>query len=231
MSYTRRSDEGKHQEVAALMPWFVNGSIQEHDRQRVEEHLLLCSGCREELSRERRLYESMSAEPAVEYMPTASLKRLQARLDGVAEGVPVDAPVADPAAAKAWRPSMPWQSMMAASVAVMAVAVSWLVADRWMQAHGGVSAPNYRTVTNPTPHLPNEVIRAVFSPTITLVEMQAVLDEAGLRIISGPTEAGVYALAANSRRPVSSSLTALRGHAIVRFAESVQPNEGASDTP
>jgi hypothetical protein len=58
-----------------------------------------------------------------------------------------------------------------------------------------------------------------------------VLDEAGLRIISGPTEAGVYALAANSRRPVSSSLAVLRGHAIVRFAESVQPNEGASDTP
>ena len=51
---------------------------------------------------------------------------------------------------------------------------------------------------------PNEVIRAVFSPTITLVELQTMLDEAQLRIVSGPTEAGVYSLAANSRRPVSS---------------------------
>jgi len=38
----------------------------------------------------------------------------------------------------------------------------------------------------------------VFSPTITLVELQAILDEAQLRIISGPTEAGVYSL---RRRP------------------------------
>jgi hypothetical protein len=231
MSDTRPSDERIHREIAALMPWFVNGSIEEHDRQRVEEHILLCGACRDELGRERRVYQGMRAEPAVEYMPAASLKRLQARLDGVTAGTCVDAPAADRAAGSARRPSMPWQHVMAASVAVMAVAVSWLAADRWMQSHGSVSAPNYRTVTSSPAYLPNEVIRAVFSPAITLVEMQAVLDEAGLRIISGPTKAGVYALAANSRRPVSASLAVLRGHASVRFAESVEPDEGAGDTP
>ncbi len=56
--------------------------------------------------------------------------------------------------------------------------------------------PNYYTVTTPIPRAPNEVIRAVFSPHITLVELQAILDEAQLRIVSGPTEAGVYSLAA-----------------------------------
>jgi hypothetical protein len=75
------------------------------------------------------------------------------------------------------------------------------------------------------------VIRAVFLPTITLVELQAILDEAQLRIISGPTEAGVYSLAANSRRPVSTSLALLRGHPKVRFAESTRPSLGPGDTP
>jgi hypothetical protein len=75
------------------------------------------------------------------------------------------------------------------------------------------------------------VIRAVFAPTITLVELQAILDEAQLRIISGPTEAGVYSLAANSGQPVSTSLALLRGHPKVRFAESIQPSLGPGDTP
>jgi hypothetical protein len=64
-----------------------------------------------------------------------------------------------------------------------------------------------------------------------LVELQAVLDEAGLRIVSGPTEAGVYSLAANSGRPVSASLASLRGHAKVRFAESIQPSTGPGHSP
>ena len=80
----------------------------------------------------------------------------------------------------------------------------------------------YRTVTTPAPRAPDEVIRAVFSPAITLVELQAILDEAQLRIISGPTEAGVYSLAANSDRPVTVSLSLLRRHASVRFAESTR---------
>ena len=55
-----------------------------------------------------------------------------------------------------------------------------------------------------------EVIRAVFSPTITLDQLQAILDEAQLKIVSGPTEAGVYSLASSSDLTVRSSLAALR---------------------
>ena len=90
--------------------------------------------------------------------------------------------------------------------------------------------PTYHTVTTSESRAPDEVIRAVFSPSITLVELQTILDEAQLRIISGPTEAGVYSLAANSRRPVSSSLALLRRHAAVRFAESTEPSAKPSQS-
>jgi hypothetical protein len=163
-------------------------------------------------------------------MPAASLKRLQARLDGVDAAASADLPAGAPAAAKQGRRSMPWQGLMAASIAVMAVALGLLAADRWVQFRARVSAPNYYTVTTPAARPPNEVIRAVFSPTITLAELQSILDEAQLRIISGPTEAGVYSLAANSHRPVSSSLALLRAHAKVRFAESSRPSMGPGDT-
>jgi hypothetical protein len=232
MTYSHRSPVAReHQEVSALIPWYVNDSIGEHERQRVDAHLQVCAGCRHDLAQERCVYQGMTVETAVEYMPAASLKRLQARLDGVdaaaAAGVPADMP----AAHEPGRRPMPWQGLMAASIAVMAVALSLLAADRWTQFRTHASTPNYFTVTTPTPRAPGEVIRAVFSPTVTLVELQAILDEAQLRIISGPTEAGVYSLAANSRRPVSSSLTLLRGHVKVRFAEITQPSTGPGDTP
>jgi hypothetical protein len=234
MTFKHRDDALEHMEITALIPWYVNDSIGERERQRVEAHLLVCTHCRDDLALERSVYQGMTAETAVEYMPAASLKRLQARLDGIDSAASVDVPADVPAEAPAEnsrRRSMPWQGLMAASVAVMAVALSLLAADRWMQFRAHTAAPNYYTVTTSAPRAPNEVIRAVFSPTVTLVEVQTMLDEAQLRIISGPTEAGVYSLARTSQRPVSSSLTLLREHAKVRFAESTEPSTGPGDIP
>lgn len=230
MKHMGRIDNARvHDEVTALIPWYLNGSIGEHDRQRLDAHLLLCANCRVALAQERCIYQSVGVEPAVEYMPAASLKRLQARLDAVDAAAPAAAPPEAPAAQIPGRRSMPWQGLMAASIAVMAVALTLLAADRWTQSRA--PAPNYFTVTTAAPRAPGEVIRAVFSPTITLIELQTILDAAQLRIVAGPTEAGIYSLAANSKLPVSSSLASLRGHSKVRFAESTQPGTGSGDTP
>jgi hypothetical protein len=124
-----------------------------------------------------------------------------------------------------FRRRTPRQRAIAASIAVLFLAIGLVSAGGWyrFRAHG--LASNYHTVTTSAPRAPGEVIRAVFSPTIQLAELQAILGEAQLRIVSGPTEAGVYSLASNTDRPVNSSLALLRGHAAVRFAESTQLNE------
>jgi hypothetical protein len=228
MTLGRRSSAAcGQQEISALLPWYVNDTIGEQDRQRVDAHLILCASCRDDLARERLICRSMTVETAVEHMPAASLKRLQARLDGVIAPPADSAPQADPptqVSAAQPRRSAAWQAAMAASIAVAVVALSLLAADRWLQFRARTSAPSYYTVTTSAARAPGDVIRAVFSPTITLAELQAILDETQLRIVSGPTEAGVYSLAAKSRRPVSSSLALLRGNSNVRFAESTQPS-------
>ncbi len=88
------------------------------------------------------------------------------------------------------------------------------------------STADYRTVTTSAAHAPGEVIRAVFSSNVTLEDLQSILDDARLRIVAGPTEAGVYSLARTSLRPVSVSLSLLREHAAVRFAESTDGGLG-----
>jgi hypothetical protein len=225
MTNNRRT-EIEHHEVSALIPWYVNETIGERDRQRVDAHINICVPCRDDLAVQRRLCEAINSQPALDYMPVASLKRLQARLDAL-QGEAASSP---PPAGQPLNSPTPWRGWMAASIAAMAVAVALLAADRWVQFESRLSQPNYRTVTNSVPRPPGEVIRAVFSPTITLVELQTMLDEAQLRIVSGPTEAGVYSLASNATLPASASLALLRQHSTVRFAEgtSPEPDSGSS---
>lgn len=249
MTDSRRiKDPQEHHDVSALLPWYVNDSIDEVQRRRVDAHLEHCAICREDLARDMRVFQGMNVESPIQYMPTASLKRLQARLDGVSAGEGLALNDGDAvsngeavnhgrngAGNRGWRRGA-WLGLMAASVAVIAVALGLLATDRLIHFRVGSSAPNYYTVTDSSPRAPEVVIRAVFAPTITLVELQAMLDEAQLSIVSGPTEAGVYSLAAKSRRPASSSLALLRTHAAVRFAESIQSSweagrAAAGDTP
>jgi predicted anti-sigma-YlaC factor YlaD len=229
-----RNLSGEHEEVFGLFPWYLNGTLAETDRRRVDEHVAVCAACRDQLAREREIYRAMSSESSVEFIP-ASFSRLQARLDALSaeEGASSEPSVRQSAGGSRTpgrRARMLWPRYAAASIAVLALGALGLVsAGRWM--HGGALPSEYRTVTTSAPRPPDEVIRAVFAPAITLVELQAILDEAQLRIVSGPTEAGVYSLAANSDRPVTDSLSLLRRHASVRFAESTRIDPRAAGGP
>jgi anti-sigma factor RsiW len=227
MTHNRRTENSaEHLEVSALLPWYVNETLEERNRQRVDAHVGACADCREDLAAQQRICAAIEAQPAIDYMPVASLKRLQARLDAQAEPA---AALALPQERQTNR--LPWRGWMAASIAVMAVAVALLAADRWAQVEARLIQPDYYTVTKPAPRPQGEVIRAVFSPAITLVELQTILDEAQLRIVSGPTEAGVYSLASNSTLAVRASLALLRQHSTVRFAEGTSPEPESGNTP
>ena len=228
MTHNRRiENSAEHHEVAAQLPWYVNRTLEERDRQRVEAHVAGCGVCREDLAAQQRIYEAIAAQPALDYMPVASLKRLQARLDELQSGsAPAAVPLNEPAANRA-----PWRGWMAASIAAMALVVALLAADRWAQLEVRRAQPNYSTVTRTEPRPQGEVIRAVFSPNITLVELQTLLDEAQLRIVSGPTEAGVYSLASNSTLTVRASLALLRQHPTVRFAEATSGALESGNSP
>ena len=75
MTTIRGNEAPVHPEISSLLPWYVNGSISASERQHVDEHLTLCTHCRDELARERWIYQNMTAENAVEYMPSASLQK------------------------------------------------------------------------------------------------------------------------------------------------------------
>jgi len=233
-NHRRFEDSAEHHEVSALIPWYVNDTLEDHQRDRVDSHVSACALCRNDLDVHKAIFEGIGAQPALDYMPVASLKRLQARLDAVqaqGDAAAQGGDAAQTAPLEPVRGESPWRGWIAASIAAMAVAIGVLATDRWVQFEARGEQANYRTVTSTAPRPRGEVIRAVFSPTITLVQLQSLLDEAQLKIVSGPTEAGVYSLASNSTLTVRSSLALLRQHATVRFAEATSPEPDSGNAP
>jgi anti-sigma factor RsiW len=223
----------EHEDIWNLLPWLVNGRLNEADCRRVEAHLRLCSSCRDEFAAQRRIYQIIAADAAVEQMPTAGLHKLRQRIESYESAGPAHAesdtaPRARPRSpdrATLWR-RLP-RSSIAASVVGIAVALGVSAALLWNQAPHGERA-SYYTVTTAASQPAGAVIRAVFAPTVTLSELQALLDDAHLRIVSGPTEAGVYSLALTGSQPIDWSLRRLRGHDTVRFAETIGPASAAA---
>jgi anti-sigma factor RsiW len=213
----------EHQEIGQLLPWFVNGRLSEADCQRVDAHLRVCEACTDELAAQRRIYGVMSVDAGVERMPVAGLNRLRTRIESLDETAP--APAAPDEAARSEAPAgsrfRQRRGAIAASIAMTAIGA--LAALLWSQHERRIAPANYYTVTTTAPQPADTVIRAVFAPTVTLSELQGLLDDAHLKIVSGPTEAGVYSLAMSGSQSVDWSLQRLRGHEVVRFAESVVP--------
>ena len=213
----------EHQDVGELLPWFVNGRLSEADHQRVDAHLRVCEACRDELAAQRRIYSVMSEDAGVERMPMAGLNRLRRRIDSLEDAGPAAAPEEAARRGAASAGSNWWQRHSAIAASIAMTAVGALAALLWNQHERRIAPADYYTVTTTAPQPANTAIRAVFAPTVTLSELQELLDDAHLKIVSGPTEAGVYSLAMSGSPSADWSLRRLREHEVVRFAESLVP--------
>ena len=126
-----------HREASALIPWLVNGTLREAERQKVDAHVRTCARCREDLAFETSIYQGMAADRGVEYMPAASLNKLQSKVDELETAVaPTTAAGREPA--RGIRHSNRWRVAWAASVvaAVGAIGVFLLRTDARARARG-----------------------------------------------------------------------------------------------
>lgn len=206
-----------HRESWDLIPWIANGSIADADREAVLRHIGECAGCRAELDAQRGLMQAMKARPLlVESMPHGSLQKLRARIDAEPAPARREAPPAT-------RPPR-LTGALAAAVVLQAVLLG-IMSIALFRPPGAAGPAEYRTVSSAQRQAAGAPgVRAVFSPSMTLGELQALLERSRLRIVDGPSPDGVYTLA-----PVSAdddpgqALLTLRAHPAVRFAEPVGP--------
>jgi len=204
----------EHQHVWTQIPWYVNASIGEREHERIDAHMAVCAACRDEVQQQRLIQRAMSGDSGIDHISSGSLNRLRQRLDAIP-----DANAGKPTRHAGARQ----RALLAASVGIIAVAIAVIAAVSNRRQAQSPYPDSFYTVSSPIKRSPEEVIRAVFAPTLTLAKLQNLLDESHLKIIAGPTEAGVYSLASTRTQPVNDALARLRENPAVRFAESTAP--------
>src|SRR4029079_11318408 len=84
-----RQDHGErvHQRIWELLPWYVNGTLSDQDRERVEAHTADCRRCRDEVETCRRTAAAVKSQGEGSPSPhPVQLQRTLARIDELERG-------------------------------------------------------------------------------------------------------------------------------------------------
>lgn len=204
-----------HYQAERLLPWLLNGTLEDGQRELVERHLAACARCREEARNQERLqalYLQLDAEPSA----PPGFERLRRRLPGVEPWGTAWREWRPRAVRAGWRnPVLRWTAAACLLLATVLAVSPWRAAPE--------SAPAFRTlgsVAAPTPV--GEQLVVVFDPGLSEARMRALLRASGARIVDGPSEAGAYVLVLPADRIVAVQ-AGLRDAPGVLLVERLQP--------
>jgi len=209
-----------HRAAEALMPWLLNGTLEPAEHRRLEAHLLDCAACRAELERQRRLAalygQVATAEP--ERAGSAAFARLAARLD--AEGVPRKRRSAS---------AFGWRIVAALQFCVIAALIwtVWALRPDATEPDGRIAA--YRGLGASVSAASGDAL-VFFGAETTNIEIRRTLQQAGARIIDGPTRSGAYVLRFE-RDAIDTAIESLRRDGHVVRVEPLAAANGSSAAP
>ena len=225
-----RSTDRCDDEAARLLPWYVTARLNAEDTQRVTRHLKRCAICRDDVTQERARRALLKSDSALDYAPQPGLAKTLARIGELAREAPLIGPGAAPRA-PAPRHRFSAVHWLAAAAVVQAVALG--VVGTLLLHHSAQleREPRYTTLSAAAaPVAPGSRIRVVFSPSMSVGALHALLAQNAMTVVHGPSDAGAYTLAFTDSRAAAERLnptiTALRRDAHVMFAEPAVLDEG-----
>lgn len=223
-----------HEEVWDLLPWYVNGSLEEGDIHRVEGHLEGCGICREEVRYWRGFAGSLQEEGDLAISADAGLARLRRHLTGSAAaggGAPRPEPASSRHRPRRWLAGLraapgPLRWALAAQLAAILILGGLLVGVRGgpepagAEAAPSAAAGEFRTLSDiPVPAAAGTgLLRVVFTDHAREREIRGALIAVGGRIVDGPSPTGVYTVAVDEAGG-GTAVQSLRSFSQVVFAE------------
>jgi len=163
-----------HAEADRLLPWYVNDTLDEDERQQVEQHLVECLHCQQEVAWLRNVQEEFAAQAERDDV-SPKLQQLHRRMERRRRVSPTS-PV--------------WQRRerrLAWLVALQAAVILGLGLSLLSQQH----VP-YRTLSAPGDK--GALLVVVFNAQAREAQMRELVRESGARIVGGPTAQGAYVL-------------------------------------
>jgi anti-sigma factor RsiW len=179
-----RLDDSEHRAVDAVLPWFVNGTLEDALVERVERHLHDCSRCRSEVAFLKEIQETCRlAELAPD--PTPAYHALSRRMARGPKGSLVDL---GRAVFGRWRNAPRWARWTIAGQAAAVFALLLAIAPR-----GGGPGEIYQTLGAPA-RVGGPTVAVVFEPGTRESDLRHTIASVGARIVDGPTETHAYVL-------------------------------------
>jgi hypothetical protein len=191
-----------HERTQALLPWYVNGTLEPEEHGAVEAHLAECAECRAELEAERVLAAEAARVPMDAESGWATLRgRLdRQRAEPPAQGSFLRRPVA-----------IGW--------AVAAQAAMLLVVVGLTRLPGPQDAAPYQALGS-APEVPAGNVVVIFRPETSEQDMRGALLRSSARLVDGPTASNAYILRVGAERRAA-ALAELRASRSVVLAEPI----------
>lgn len=210
-------DGNGHQAVQTLLPWYVSGRLDRAEITDVEAHLAGCAQCRDELAWERKMFAAQAATSGSSVVDDAErgLALLRARIQAVEHPKQPPLPGRPTPHPRRWSGLAPWLPLaLGLQFAAIALLTVVLVVPQ------KPSEPSYRALGMPAQStLGNVVVR--FRPDATERDIRSALQEAGARVVDGPTATDAYLLKVPPEHQAL-TLAGLRAKPIIVLAESLE---------
>ncbi|ATQ76939.1 hypothetical protein CR152_22295 [Massilia violaceinigra] len=208
MNLNQEPTSASHQAMRDLLPWFVNGTLDDAEAESVRAHLPHCAQCAGEVEWQRQLHAVAPGEPAG-LDPERALARLMPRLGPQERAAPAAAN-----GLRAWLGGgwMPWA--LAGQGALIALMAFQVIAP-------GAKGDGYQALSNGE-KAPAGAMVVMFRPDASLRDVQRILHASGARVVDGPTVTGAFVLGAPQERQAG-ALAALRADPAVQLAEALTP--------
>ncbi len=186
-----------HNELKTLLPWFLNGSLNEGEQSRMAEHLKQCKQCQQDardlVQIARRFHPKKDLAPVTE----------AARRSAADFMTTLDAATPRP------RRNAIRLTTAAALLGCLALGLTLLLPPQ----------DAYRTLGTSISGSNRDVVQIVFSATATEQSIREVLLANEKEVLSGPTRQGVYRVALGEDQRAEIVVARLRNHPDVIFAE------------
>lgn len=163
-----------HAQADRLLPWYVNGTLDNDERAQVEHHLAECAPCRQEAAWLRAVQEQF-VEQADKDEVSPKLRRLHrrvARLHGA------------PRTSSTWHRREKTLAWLAAVQAAVILGLSVIVLHPQHDSYRTLSAAGSQ----------DALLVVMFDPHTREAQMRELVRSSHARIVGGPTETGAYVL-------------------------------------
>lgn len=223
--------EAEHAALESVLPWYVNGTLEAEESERVRRHLETCERCARSLGEWRNIETGMAERDAPWTPPVDHFERMMADI----EAAPAD--LREPAgllgSLRSWLHETGWLSgwqltpvyarwaLAGQTALVLMLAVVLLVRAP------APDEPDFVTLTTAPAGAGGSGLQSakgvqiVFAEDLRQSQLAELLNGAGAQIVSGPSRLGVYKITLSQPDKLEDVLAQLRGHAGVELAEPV----------